>query len=153
VQSVFVQVDKNGKATPVVVTAARLSYVDSDRTARFTGGVLAKGADLTVSAGSVDVVLNATVQGPKTPNSPAQLNQVVAENHVVIQEKARRATGEKLIYTASDGKFVLTGGPPTVADAEHGTIRGDSLTFYSHEDKIVVASKSSRTVTHTRVTR
>ncbi|MGE5113333.1 MAG: LptA/OstA family protein [Acidobacteriaceae bacterium] len=153
VQSVFVQVDKNGKATPVVVTAARLSYIDSNRIARFTGGVLAKGADLTVSAGSVDVVLNATVQGPKTSNSPAQLNQIVAENQVVIQEKARRATGEKLIYTASDGKFVLTGGPPTVADAEHGTIRGDSLTFYSHEDKIVVASKSSRTVTHTRVTR
>ena len=153
VQSVFVQVDKNGKATPVVVTAALLSYIDSDRTARFTGGVLAKGADLTVSAGSVDVVLNPTVQGPKTPNSPAQLSQIVAQDHVVIQEKSRHATGEKLVYTASDGKFVLTGGPPMVADAEHGTLRGDSLTFYSHEDKIVVASKSSRTVTHTRVTR
>jgi len=41
-----------------------------------------------------------------------------------------------------------------VADAEHGTIKGDSLTFYSHDDRIVVESKeSSRTVTRTRVVR
>ena len=154
VQSVFVQIDKNGKATPVVVTAAKLAYVDSDRRARFTGGVIAKGAELTISSDSVDVVLNAAGQASKATNAPSQLNQIVAQNHVSIQEAGRRATGEKLVYTASDGKFVLTGGPPMVADAQHGTIRGDSLTFYSHDDRIVVESKqSSRTVTHTRVTR
>jgi lipopolysaccharide export system protein LptA len=154
VQSVFVQVDKTGKSTPVVVTAAKLAYVDSERKAHFTGGVVAKGAEVTVTADSVDVILNAAGQGTKATNAPSQLNQIVAQNHVVIQETGRRATGEKLVYTASDAKFVLTGGPPTVADAEHGTIRGDSLTFYSHDDRIVVESKqSSRTVTHTRVTR
>jgi len=154
VQSVFIQIDKNGKATPVVVTAAKLAYVDSDRRARFTGGVIAKGAELTISSDSVDVVLNAAGQASKATNAPSQLNQIVAQNHVSIQEAGRRATGEKLVYTASDGKFVLTGGPPMVADAQHGTIRGDSLTFYSHDDRIVVESKqSSRTVTHTRVTR
>jgi lipopolysaccharide export system protein LptA len=154
VQSVFVQVDKAGKSTPVVVTASKLAYVDSERRARFTGGVVAKGAEVTVSADSVDVILNAAGQGAKAANAPSQLNQIMAQNRVVIQESGRRATGEKLVYTASDAKFVLTGGPPMVADAAHGTIRGDSLTFYSHDDRIVVESKqSSRTVTHTRVTR
>ncbi|HEU5400349.1 MAG TPA: LPS export ABC transporter periplasmic protein LptC [Terriglobales bacterium] len=154
VQSVFVQTDKNGKTTPVVVTAQKLTYVDSDRRARFTGGVVAKGADLTVSADAVDVILNPAGHGKQPNNSPSQLNQIVALNHVVIQETGRRATGDKLVYTAANGEFVLTGGPPMILDAEHGTIRGDSLTFYSHEDKIVVASgNSSRTVTHTRVTR
>ena len=154
VQSVFVQVDKSGKSTPVVVTAAKLAYVDSERRAHFTGGVVAKGAEVTVSADSVDVILNAAGSGAKTTSAPSQLNQIVAQNHVAIQETGRRATGEKLVYTAADGKFVLTGGPPMVADATHGTIRGDSLTFYSHDDRIVVESKqSSRTVTHTRVTR
>ncbi len=153
VQSVFVQADKSGKTTPVVVTAKKLTYVDSERRARFTGGVVAKGAELTVTADAVDVILNPAGQGKQATNSPSQLNQIVAQNQVVIQETGRRATGDKLVYTAADGEFVLTGGPPMVTDAEHGTIRGDSLTFYSHEDKIVVASKSSRTVTHTRVTR
>jgi lipopolysaccharide export system protein LptA len=154
VQSVFVQVDKTGKSTPVVVTAAKLAYVDSERRAHFTGGVVAKGAEVTVSADSMDVILNAAGSGKTSVNAPSQLNQIVAQNHVAIQETGRRATGEKLVYTAADAKFVLTGGPPMVADATHGTIRGDSLTFYSHDDRIVVESKqSSRTVTHTRVTR
>jgi lipopolysaccharide export system protein LptA len=147
-------VDKTGKSTPVVVTAAKLAYVDSERRAHFTGGVVAKGAEVTVSADSMDVILNAAGSGKTSVNAPSQLNQIVAQNHVAIQETGRRATGEKLVYTAADGKFVLTGGPPMVADATHGTIRGDSLTFYSHDDRIVVESKqSSRTVTHTRVTR
>jgi lipopolysaccharide export system protein LptA len=153
VQSVFVQTDKNGKTTPMVVTAQKLTYLDSDRRARFTGGVVARGADLTVTADAVDVILNPAGKLSQTSNSPSQLNQIVAQNHVVIQEPGRHATGDQLVYTAATGEFVLTGGPPMVADAAHGTIRGDSLTFYSHEDKIVVASKSSRTVTHTRVTR
>src|SRR5512146_2205247 len=153
VQSVFVQTDKSGKTTPVVVTAKKLTYVDSDRRARFTGGVVAKGAELTVAADAVDVILNPAGHGKQPTSSPSQLNQIVAQDHVVIQETGRHATGDKLIYTASNGEFVLTGGPPMVTDVEHGTIRGDSLTFYSHEDKIVVASKTSRTVTHTRVTR
>lgn len=154
VQSVFVQVDKNGKTSPVVVTAAKLAYVDAQRRARYTGGVVAKGADLTITADSVDVILNAAGQGTSSASAPSQLNQIVAQNTVAIQQTNRRATGDKLVYTASDGKFVLTGGPPMVADAEHGTIRGDSLTFFSHDDRIVVGSnQSSRTVTHTRVTR
>lgn len=154
VQSVFVQAEKSGKTTPVVVTAKKLTYVDSDRRARFSGGVIAKGADLTVTADAVDVILNPVGQGSRASNSPSKMNRIVAQNHVVIQQPGRHATGDKLVYTAANGEFILTGGPPMVADAEHGTIRGDSLTFYSHADKIVVASKqSSRTVTHTRVSR
>ncbi len=52
VTSVFVQTDKNGKTTPVVVTAARLVYNDSDRRARYTGGVLARGEAMTMTSAS-----------------------------------------------------------------------------------------------------
>jgi lipopolysaccharide export system protein LptA len=154
VSSVFVQVDQSGKATPVLVRAAKLAYVDSQRKARFTGGVTAKGADVTITANSVDVDLNPSGQHGPSSSGPSQLNEIVATGNVVIQQTNRRATGDRLVYTASNGQFVLTGGPPIVADAEHGTIRGDSLTFYSHDDRIVVESKeSSRTVTRTRVAR
>lgn len=154
VSSVFVQQEKNGKMTPMLVRAAKLTYVDAQRQARYTGGVTAKGADVTITANSVDVNLNATGSRVSNAAGPSQLNTIVAENNVIIQQTNRRATGERLVYTAADGKFVLTGGPPMVADAERGTVRGDSLTFYSHDDRIVVESKeSSRTVTRTRVAR
>jgi len=154
VSSVFVQTDKNGKVTPVLVKSPKLSYVDSERRARFTGGVTAKGQDLTLTADNVAVDLNPSGQRNPGATGPSQLNQMVAEKNVVIQQANRRATGDHLVYTASDAKFVLTGGPPMLADAERGTVRGDSLTFYTRDDRILVESKeSNRTVTRTRVVR
>ena len=153
VSSVFVQADKSGKMTPITVAAGKLSYVDSQRRARYSGGVLVKGADVSLTADHVDVLLHAGSTQAKS-SGPSQLDQIIAENKVVTRQADRRATGEKLVFTAADGRFVLTGGPPSISDAEHGVIRGDSLTFYSHDDRVLVESKdSSRTVTRTRVSR
>lgn len=154
VSTVFVQTDKKGKVTPVNVTAAGLTYSDAQRKARFEGGVVLKGADATMTADHADVWL--LPRGQKSAPGPAaggnQVEQIVAEGHVAIQEPSRKATGERLVYTAADGKFVLTGGPPSIFDAEHGTTTGDSLTFFSRDDRVRVGSENStRTVTQTRV--
>ena len=61
---------------------------------------------------------------------------------------------ERLEYFADEGKFVLTGGSPSIFDAEHGKITGDSLTFYNRDDRVLVeGGNSSPTVTQTRVAR
>jgi len=153
VSTVFAQADKSGRVTPITVTGTKLAYVDAQRRARYSGRVLVKGADITVMADHVDVVLHAG-GGARKASGPSQLDQIVAEGNIVIQQTVRRATGEKLVYTAADGRFVLSGGPPSISDAERGVIRGDSLTFYSRDDRVLVESKdSSRTVTRTRVSR
>lgn len=152
VSSVFVQASKDGKATPVVLTASKLTYSDLERKARYSGGVLAKGQDSTVAADTVDVVLQAANARKSGSQGPAQLDQILAGQHVVIQQTDRRATGEKLVYTAQDGSFVLTGGPPTITDPERGVIKGDSLTFYSRDDRVIVQSEGTqRTITRTRI--
>ena len=48
---------------------------------------------------------------------------------------------QNLVYTASDDKFVLTGGPPSIFDAEQGKITGDSLTFFRSDDRALVEGK------------
>jgi lipopolysaccharide export system protein LptA len=79
---------------------------------------------------------------------------MVAEGNVVVQELGRKATGNELAYTVADDKFVLSGGTPSIFDAERGKIRGDSLTFFRHDDRVLVEGKdSSPTVTQTRVAR
>jgi lipopolysaccharide export system protein LptA len=155
VSCVFVQQDKAGRQTPVVITAARLSYVDQQRRAFFSGGVIAKGSDVTVNADQVEVVLQSRDDKAKPGSEgPSQLNSIIASGHVSIQQPSRRATGEKLVYTADESKFVLTGGPPLVADAQRGSIRGEFLTFYSRDDRVLVESSgNTRTVTRTRVSR
>jgi lipopolysaccharide export system protein LptA len=72
----------------------------------------------------------------------------------MVAQPTRRATGERLVYTAAEDKFVLTGGTPSIFDAERGKITGDSLTFYRHDDRVLVeGSDTSPTVTRTQVAR
>jgi lipopolysaccharide export system protein LptA len=150
VSSVFVQVDGKGKSSAVLVTAPRLNYSDGERAARYTGGVTAKGEDGVITAGRADVFLNAAGAGHAA--GPSQLERIVAGTHVVVQQQGRRAEGEKLVYQASNGTYVMTGGAPELSDPVNGTVRGDSLTFYSHDDRVVVeGGDSSRAVTHTHV--
>jgi lipopolysaccharide export system protein LptA len=150
VSSVFVQPDKKGKTTPVNVTSDRLSYVDGERKAVFSGHVLIRGAESTTTADSVQVLL-----APRGNQAASQLDRIVAQGDIVIQQQGRKATGNLLVYTAQDEKFVLTaseGRPPSIFDAEQGQITGDSLTFFTHDDRVLVGSKeSSHTLIQTRI--
>jgi lipopolysaccharide export system protein LptA len=156
VSTALVQLDKNGKVTPITITSTRLTYTDDERRAQFEGGVTTRGADVTVTANHVDAYLS-----PRSQNAPTQslkgqgqLDRLVAQGNVVVQEPGRKATGDQLIYTVADDKFVLSGGTPSIFDAERGKIRGDSLTFFRRDDRVLVEGKdSSPTVTQTRVAR
>jgi lipopolysaccharide export system protein LptA len=156
VATALVQLDKNGKVTPITITSTRLTYTDDERRAQFEGGVTTRGADVTVTANHVDAYLS-----PRSQNAPTQslkgqgqLDRLVAQGNVVVQEPGRKATGDQLIYTVADDKFVLSGGTPSIFDAERGKIRGDSLTFFRRDDRVLVEGKdSSPTVTQTRVAR
>jgi lipopolysaccharide export system protein LptA len=151
VSTVLVQIDKHGNATPITITARRLTYTDDQHRAHFEGGVIARGADATVTATVLDAFL---IPRDRASSSQGQLDRIVAQGTVVVQEPTRRATGDQLVYTAADDKFVLTGGPPSIFDAEHGKITGDSLTFYKRDDRVLVEGKeTSPTVTTTRVAR
>jgi len=160
VSTVLVQVDKNGKATPVTITSARLNYADAERKIFLDGGVTAKGSDTTLTAQQMTVFLRSRSesQAGAGPATPGQVERIIAEGKVVITQPTRHATGDRLIYTAAEEKFVLTGGStggtPSIFDAERGKITGDSLTFYRHDDRVLVEGKeTSPTVTRTQVAR
>ena len=153
VTSVFLSPQKSGTAKPVNVTADRLTYVDSDRKAVFSGSVLLRNDDFTMTADTAQILLAARGQGGDKGGN--QLDRIVAQGDIVIQEPERKATGRQLVYTASDQKFVLTGSSakkPSIFDAEHGQISGDSLTFYTHDGRVLVGSgESSQNLTPTRI--
>ena len=156
VSTVLVQVDKTGKATPVHITSAHLNYADAERKILLDGGVTAKGSDTTLTAQQMTVFLRSRSESQTGagPGTPGQVERIVAEGKVVITQPARHATGERLVYTAAEDKFVLNGGIPSIFDAERGKITGDSLTFYRHDDRVLVEGKeTSPTVTRTQVAR
>ena len=169
VSSLFVQQGQDGKLTPVDVTADKLTYVDADRRARYTGSVVARTPTGAISAQQIDVYLKPAESPASRPGEgdaktasavipgtegPSRIDHMVAVGKVVATEPNRRAVGDRLVYTADDGKYYLTGETASIFDAEHGQAWGDSLTFYSHDDRVLVESKApSPTVTKARITK
>ena len=156
ISTVLEQTDQEGKSTPVAITSSRLTYQDSDRRAHFEGGAVAKSADLTITADQMDAYLEPRGEGSVegTPASVGKVDRITASDRVVVTQPGRLAIGNELVYTSADDKFVLSGGSPSIFDAEHGKITGVSLTLYRHDDRVLVeGNSSSPTITQTRVAR
>jgi LPS export ABC transporter protein LptC len=86
------------------------------------------------------------------PSEGRQLDHALALGGVTVRQGDRRGTADQAEYTASDGRFVLSGGQPTIIDASSDTTTGHSLTFFVANDTILIDSQEgSRTLTKHRV--
>ena len=146
------------------ITAPTLTYWSGQGKAHLEGGVYADSNQGSLVSRTLDVFLTQGIpSGPvsatgSTPGAaPAavggrQLERALAQGAVVVRQGDRRAMAEQAEYTAADGKFVLSGGQPTIADAGSDTTTGHSLTFFVANDTILIDSQEgSRTLTKHRV--
>lgn len=146
------------------VTSRTLVYSDAQRQADFRGTVSVEQGDETIRCDDGMVYLKpaqtegkkagAGAQGnPQGGNTNSRIDHLVATGHVTMTEPGRRGEGEKLVYTADDGKYVLTGTPeklPRLWDSVHGTTSGAALLFNSQDDSVEVSGGKSSAVTDTR---
>jgi lipopolysaccharide export system protein LptA len=152
------------------VVAPSLGYWSDQGKARLEGGVLASSGDASLESKTMDVYL-----GPAPPSAPGatpakasgppasgaspgaglgarELTRLLAQGGAVVRQGDRRGTAEQAEYTAADGRFVLSGGQPTITDAASNSASGRSLTFFVANDTILLDSQEgSRTLTRHRV--
>ncbi|HWP43977.1 MAG TPA: LptA/OstA family protein, partial [Blastocatellia bacterium] len=117
---------------PGFASADRMTYSDADRLVHYDGKVRARQGTDRIEASSVDVYLKEETN---------EVERLIAEGSVVMTQPRRRASGDRLVYTAEDGRAVLTGRIARVEDADKGTTMGAELTFYSRDDKITVENQ------------
>jgi lipopolysaccharide export system protein LptA len=154
-----------GRAQVVRVASRELIYSDEARKAEFSGGVLVETSDSRMRGEQATVYLQpaqgaggkaagvgkaaAPVSGPGGVAGGmmgGSVERIVATGQIEIEQTGRRATGTQLVYTASDGMFVLTGtaaAPPKVVDEVRGTVTGASLRFHSGDESVVVSNDGS----------
>ncbi len=160
-QTVAVQAGSK-KARLWHVTAATLTYRDAESRAHLEKNVVAQSAEQTMRAAAVDLYFTRSdkpnpngTPGSVPANSAAgaqQISKAVGMGGVIVEQGNRKATADRGEYSAADGKFVMSGGTPTIFDATEGTTTGHQLTFFLADDTIIVDSeKGSRTVTKHRV--
>lgn len=125
--------EKAGATRPVTIKADHLEYLDSERRASYVGHVRLESEDATLEADRLDAYFSG-VPG----EGEARIERVTADGHVVVTEPHRRATGDHAEYLAAAGRIVMTGGPPTLYDAETGFATGERLTFSIHDDTLLV---------------
>jgi len=144
------------------VTAGTLTYRDAESRAHLEKNVLAQSAEQKMRAAAVDLYftraekLNSNAASGPAPASAAagaqQISRAVGTGGVIVEQGTRKATAERGEYSATDGKFVMSGGHPTIYDATEGTTTGRQLTFFLADDTIIVDSETgSRTLTKHRV--
>ena len=150
------------------IRAPMLTYWGDTGKAHLESGVTADSQQGSMQSRTLDVFLTAAAPGSGKPSSPAtpktvpspagtasegrQLDHALALGGVTVRQGDRRGTADQAEYTASDGKFVLSGGQPTIIDASSDTTTGHSLTFFVANDTILIDSQDgSRTLTKHRV--
>ncbi len=147
--------------------SAKMTYWDQENRARLERDVLVQSPDDKINSAALDLYFTqppspvasgnavspvAAVNGSAMTVGAKQISRAVGTGAVVVQQGDRRATAEHGEYTAADGKFVMTGGNPTIFDATEGTTTGRQLTFFLADATIIVDSENgSRTLTKHRV--
>jgi lipopolysaccharide export system protein LptA len=133
-------------APPVftLVKSAGLVYTESDRLANYTGGVLLTRPGLRVKS----LELRSYLSEAGAENS---LDKAYADGKVEIQQsvqgRTRTGTSEHAEYFLSDEKIILRGGNPVMADSVKGNTRGDELTYFTGDDRLLVNGASERPAT------
>ena len=134
------------------IHAPTLTYWNDQGKAHLEGGVSASSEQGQMDSRALDVFMAADSAQPGQPRGPNQVTRALAQGDVVVRQADRRGVAEQAEYTAADGKFVMSGGQPTIADAGSDTTTGRSLTFFVANDTILIDSQEgSRTLTKHRV--
>jgi lipopolysaccharide export system protein LptA len=146
------------KASLWHIASDTFAYMDLENRAHLEGNVVVQSDVQRMRSDLLDLYFtraNAAGTAEKSSNGASgaqQISRAVGTGRVVVDEQTRKATAERAEYTAADGKFVMSGGNPTLFDGTQGTTTGRQLTFFLADDTIIVDSeKGSRTLTKHQV--
>ena len=153
----------NGRPEAILwqVRAQKLGYSNGDGVAHLEGGVTASSQqgslhsqtlDVYFAPGAAAITASTTARGAPPSLGGRGLSRAVAQGNVTVSQGEIRGRGEQAEYDAAHGRFVLSGGKPTITDGNGNTTTGHSLTFDVASDTIsIVSDEGSRTLTRHRV--
>jgi lipopolysaccharide export system protein LptA len=122
-----------GTTRPMTIRADHLDYLDAGHKASYRGNVQLQTENTTLQADHVDLYFSNTRTG-----GASEIDRAVADGHVTVTQPMRHASGEHAEYYAAPAKIQLTGGPPRLEDEEKGSVTGQRLTFFVHDDRLLV---------------
>jgi lipopolysaccharide export system protein LptA len=118
-----------------IVKAPDLDYNDDTRLAHYSGGATLERPNMTVKGQDIHAFL-------RNDSKDSSLDHATADGHVEVHEtsfdRTRDASSEHAEYYVDEDKVILEGGQPRFLDSMRGTTRGQKLTWYSSDDRLLV---------------
>lgn len=125
------QSGKDGKKERVrsIATSAEMTYEDAVRRLTYTGKAHMTGSEGDMNADRIVLYLKP---------SGDELERAEAYEELTLREQNRTTTGNRMVYTTADEKYVVTGLPVAIVDPCGRRTTGKTLTFVKATDTIVV---------------
>jgi lipopolysaccharide export system protein LptA len=118
-----------------IVRAPDLDYNDDTRLAHYGGGATLERPDMTVKGQDIHAFL-------RNDSNDSSLDHAIADGHVEVHDvgldRVRDAWSDHAEYYVDEDKVILEGGLPRFVDSTRGTTRGQKLTWYSSDDRLLV---------------
>jgi lipopolysaccharide export system protein LptA len=120
-----------------IVKSPHMIYTDPDRLATYTGGVDFWRPAMTVKSASLKAFLN-----EQDSDADSRINHAFGDGKVEVVEFApdrqRVGNSEHAEYYTDEGKVILTGGEPKLNDSKRGNTKGDKLTWFTGDDRLII---------------
>jgi len=134
---VITQFQDQTRPTATIVKSQHMVYTDADRLAHYTGGVDFWRPTLTVKSEALQAWLNEENSG-----EDSRLNRAFSDGKVEIvqfsPDRQRVGNSDHAEYYTGEGKIILTGGTPQLRDSKRGNTKGDKLTYFTEDDRLLV---------------
>lgn len=133
------------RAGVVRFAAGRLTYWGAESRARLEEAVTVESPATRLAARQITLAF-------ASANGEQRVTTAEGAGGCTVRQGERRGAAERCTYDASAGKFVLSGGQPSLSDPVLGVTTGRQLTFFLADDRILIESaEGTRTVTRHRV--
>ena len=121
--------DTTAKTKPTIAKAGSFTYSDQTRLATYTTAAQLDGEQGNLRAGKIELRL------AKGDNA---LEGLEADGQVTALVDRRTVTGDHLSYSPSDDKYIVTGAPVKMVDADCQESSGKTLTFWKASDRVLI---------------
>jgi len=130
---------------PTIVTSEHLQADYLHNVGTFEGNVLAVDPRMTVRADKMTVFFGGTnVVSSAGTNMTRTVQKIIADGAVVITTPDnKKSNSEHAVYTAEDGKVVLTGNPRV--ESPDGVVTGQKISFWRGSEKMDVVAGPTET--------
>jgi lipopolysaccharide export system protein LptA len=129
-----------------VVRAPQMTYWDVEKKAHYMGNARLNRGSLVVTSRDLFAWFSQKENDSSLERAEAVGDSVIVDSGADASGKmrTRRGTSERSDYDVAAGRVILSGGAPRMDDSLKGTTKGERLTWFANDDRLLVDGSSNQ---------